>query len=437
MQHETKLHFVAITLSVILLAGVGLALLGSTWLSTASDETAALNRAALHCFRALREKAEAERPDNPPGRVDGPEGEPRPGRPRGDGHRPHGGGKWHTPILEKLKSWSAEVSDAAALDGFAFEIVNAEGVQLCASPRFPESASAFGEVELSPPFGRGVLRTARASGTVSPIRSKARRMILIGICIVLLVAVTLYVFTASLLRMVRHEREDSRRKTDFIDNVSHELKTPLAGIRLNAELLAEGRISDEGRRKGALASILAESDRLSRMVAELLDYSRLEKGTRRYAIETFNLAEFAAGNAEAEGVASISGGRAHISVKGPGAMVEADKDAVRQVGVNIVTNAVKYSDGEIDIEVEGNEIRFMDRGCGVPPGCEERIFERFYRVDDSLTRKEGGSGLGLSIARALARGMGGDLSYAHRPGGGSVFTLALALAGKHDGGAAQ
>ena len=173
------------------------------------------------------------------------------------------------------------------------------------------------------------------------------------------------------------------------------------------------------------------------MVAELLDFSRLDKGTRRYSIETFDLAEFAAGTAEAEGVASISGGRAHISVKGTGAIVAADKDAIRQIGVNLVTNAVKYSAGEIDIEVERNEIRFMDRGCGVPPGSEERLFERFYRVDNSLTRRVNGSGLGLSIARARARGMGGDLKYAHRPGGGSIFTLSLAFANNGDGGAGK
>jgi signal transduction histidine kinase len=198
-------------------------------------------------------------------------------------------------------------------------------------------------------------------------------------------------------------------------------------------LLADGRIPEGERREGALKSILTESDRLSRMVSELLDFSRLEKGTRRYSIETFDLAEFASGPAEAQGVDSISRGRAHISVKGEGALVSADKDALRQIGINLVSNAVKYSEGPIDIEVEGNEIRFMDRGRGIPPECTERIFERFYRIDDSLTRRENGSGLGLSIAHALARGMGGDIRYAHRPCGGSVFTLTLALADNGNG----
>ena len=100
-------------------------------------------------------------------------------------------------------------------------------------------------------------------------------------------------------------------------------------------------------------------------------------------------------------------------------------DNATEISTNLVTNAVKYSDGDIEIEVEGPETRFMDRGPGVPDGDEERIFERFYRVDNSLTRTTGGSGIGLCISRALARGMGGDLTYSHRPGGGSVFTLKL------------
>ena len=161
------------------------------------------------------------------------------------------------------------------------------------------------------------------------------------------------------------------------------------------------------------------------MVTELLDFSRLEKGTRRYNLETFDLAAFAAQDAEVQAVSAISHGRARITVKGAGTLVTADKDAIRQIATNLVTNAVKYSDGEIEIEVEGTETRFMDRGPGIPSGSVDRIFERFYRIDNSLTRTASGMGIGLPISRALARGMGGDLTYSHRPGGGSVFTLTL------------
>ena len=437
---EVKSSIFALALPALLLAGLGLALLGSVLRNVAGDETAALNQAALHCVRSLAKKAEIARSprpvDLPPARHDRPEGGSL--RPRhGDGGPgPHGGGKWHTPIIENLPQWCKEVSEAAEIAGFAFEIVDAEGVRLCASPRFPDSPSATCEVTLFPPFGRGVLRTARVDGFVSPARAKANRLLALGVCIVLLAAFSLSAFVGSLVRVVRREREASLRKTDFVDNVSHELRTPLAGIRLNAELLAEGRLADEAKRRGALDAILVESDRLSRMVSKLLDFSRLEKGTFRYEIETFDLADFAISSSEMQTVAAISGGRASVSAIGSGAMVSADKNAIRQICVNLTSNALKYSEGEIGIEVEGNEIRFMDRGPGIPPGDEERIFERFYRVDDSITRKTGGIGIGLSLARDLARGMGGDLSFRHRPGGGSVFILSLA-AGKKTGSQSQ
>ena len=325
------------------------------------------------------------------------------------------------------------LKERSGLEGdVAFEVIDRHGERIFATSDWPASPAVVGESYLGPAAGNGTLRVARVDG--SAIRNRAVAIAASGAVIVLLLVAALVSGGVLLVRTLRRERRESRMKTDFIDNVSHELNTPLAGIRLTAELLADGRIPEGERRQGALKSILTESDRLSRMVSELLDFSRLEKGTRRYSIETFDLAEFALGPAEAQGVDSISRGRAHIVVKGEGALVSADKDAIRQIGINLVGNAVKYSEGAIDIEVEGNEIRFMDRGSGIPSECTERIFERFYRVDDSLTRREGGSGLGLPIARALARGMGGDVTYSPRPGGGSVFTLTLAPAEKRKEG---
>ena len=325
------------------------------------------------------------------------------------------------------------LKERSGLEGdVSFEVTDKHGERIFATSGWPDSPSVVGESHLGPPAGNGTLRVARVDG--SAMRNRAVAIAASGAVIVLLLVAALVSGGVLLVRTLRRERRESRMKTDFIDNVSHELNTPLAGIRLTAELLADGRIPEGERRQGALKSILTESDRLSRMVSELLDFSRLEKGTRRYSIETFNLAEFASGPAEAQGVDSISRGRAHIAVKGEGALVSADKDAIRQIGINLVGNAVKYSDGAIDIEVEGNEIRYMDRGRGIPPECTERIFERFYRIDDSLTRREGGSGLGLPIARALARGMGGDVTYSPRLGGGSVFTLTLASAERRNEG---
>ena len=344
---------------------------------------------------------------------------------------------WEQSVLESFASiCDVYRKETAATGVAAFEVRDADGKLLYASSDFPSDTPAVGVCVLGPPFGDGELRTARTdNGAQMKIRSIS--IIALGGLLLLLVIGALLSGGAFFFRSLRRERLEARRKTDFIDNVSHELRTPLTGIRLNAELLAEGRVSDPERRGDIVDSIVFECDRLSRMIGELLDFSRLEKGRYRFNMEEFDLVEYSRSGFIGETLSGISGGKAKMRIVGGKVRVVADKSALHQIGVILVDNAVKYAGGSIEIEVDGCDVRFMDRGCGVPSGYEERIFERFYRVDDSLTRKENGSGLGLSIARALAQGMGGDLTYAHRPGGGSVFTLTLALAEKHDGGAGQ
>ncbi len=306
----------------------------------------------------------------------------------------------------------------------AFEIRNIDGSRFFAEPDWPENHDLSGRCDLGPPLGDKVLVTARADGGVG-FRFRRNALLISAVVGTFFLTSSVILGGLILLHMLRHERRDARAKADFFDNVSHELKTPLAGIRLNAELLSQGRIPTEELRHGALEAIILESDRLGRMVDELLDFRRLEKGTRKYNLDTFALAEFVLGPAELQGVVAASQGRAEIKSSGPGTCVVADKEAVRQIGMTLISNALKYTEGAIEIVVEGNMVRYMDRGPGVPHGDEERVFERFYRADNSLTQRVDGSGLGLAIARGLARGMGGDLAYAHRPGGGSVFTLSL------------
>ena len=415
------MFLLAILLPAVIVAAGGVRLLVYMWESMWAEERRELEVRAYFIAGEIEDRARDMEGDHHP-------------HLREDRPPPHHDHRLASEMREVIVAVCEDFrKERSGLEGdIAFEVLDRHDERIFATSGWPDSPSVVGESHLGPPAGNGTLRVARVDG--SAMRNRAVAIAASGAVIVLLLVAALVSGGVLLVRTLRRERRESRMKTDFIDNVSHELNTPLAGIRLTAELLADGRIPEGERRQGALKSILTESDRLSRMVSELLDFSRLEKGTRRYSIETFDLAEFASGPAEAQGVDSISRGRAHIAVKGEGALVSADKDAIRQIGINLVGNAVKYSEGPIDIEVEGNEIRFMDRGRGIPPECTERIFERFYRVDDSLTRREGGSGLGLPIARALARGMGGDVTYSPRPGGGSVFTLTLAPAEKRKEG---
>lgn len=327
---------------------------------------------------------------------------------------------------EDIVPFCTDLRKAGSISGTAFEIRNLDGSRFFATNDWPARHDLTGECSLGPPLGDKTLFSARSDGGAELHLRVLMLFAVAGVGSVFLTT-TLLLGAFLLIRTIRRERSDAKRKADFFDNVSHELKTPLAGIRLNAELLSQGRIPNDELRKGALDAIIVESDRLGKMVDELLDFSRLEKGSRRYNLATFNLAEFALDPAEVQGAAGASQGRANVRAVGPGSLVLADKDAIRQIGIILVSNALKYAESDIDIEVEGNLVRYMDRGPGIPRGDEERIFERFYRCDGSLTSKISGSGLGLSIARALARGMGGDLTYSRRPGGGSIFTLSLAL----------
>jgi len=227
----------------------------------------------------------------------------------------------------------------------------------------------------------------------------------------------------------------ARQKTDFVSNVSHELKTPLTSIRMFAELLAEGRVNEPAKQRNYLNIITAEASRLTRLINNVLDFSRIERGQKKY-----NMAECDLVAITSEAAATLrphletAGFRFETALSGSPITIQADRDAVSQVIVNLLSNAEKYSNGgkEIRLEVERTgesiaELRVLDRGPGVTHECREKIFEQFYRVNDSLTNAVPGSGLGLTLARQIARAHGGDVTYAARDAGGSCFTLRLPI----------
>ena len=229
----------------------------------------------------------------------------------------------------------------------------------------------------------------------------------------------------------------ARQKTDFVSNVSHELKTPLTSIRMFSELLAEGRVNDPAKQRNYLAIITAEAARLTRLINNVLDFARLERGEKKYKFEPCDLTKVVGETADTY--------RPHLEANGfqfdcelpdKSFIVNGDRDAIAQIVVNLLSNAEKYSDSrkEIALRTEPQaapvphvEVKILDRGLGVPDGCAEKIFEQFYRAHDSLSSGIQGSGLGLTLARQIARAHGGDLVYEPRQGGGSCFILRLPL----------
>ena len=224
---------------------------------------------------------------------------------------------------------------------------------------------------------------------------------------------------------ITRERRESMLKTGFVSNVSHELKTPLTAVRLSAEMLREGRVKEEAQAR-YLEVIVRESERLTRLVDNVLDFGRLERGRRKFNLEARDVNELLS-VAEAQRPRVEAAGLTLMVRSAPMPVMRTfDLDAVGQVLVNLIDNAVKYAASGKTVEVsvsERGEITVADRGPGIAAKHRSRIFERFYRCDDSITAKSSGSGLGLSIASRLMAGMGGKLVFAPRAGGGAVFTI--------------
>ncbi len=239
-----------------------------------------------------------------------------------------------------------------------------------------------------------------------------------------------------ILRSVGEEMRLASRKTDFVGNVSHELKTPLTSIRMFSELLSRpGSIEPEKARH--YAEILSrESARLSRLINRLLDFSRLDRGEIRLEKTPVELDEVV--REVAEGLReSFDAAGMELTIETPsecGPVVLGDRDALAQVVLNLLGNALKYAhvggSVEISVKSEGDSacLSVGDRGPGVPKIHQRRIFEKFYRVDNSINSGVDGSGIGLALCRQIAEQLGGSIRYESRRGGGSIFTLELPLA---------
>ncbi len=226
----------------------------------------------------------------------------------------------------------------------------------------------------------------------------------------------------------------AQQKTDFVSNVSHELKTPLTSIRMFAELMQNGRAETAGKAPQYLRIIMVEAERLTRLINNVLDFAKLERKQKSFDKQPLDLHRVVARTWEAHELhLQESGFRTDWKAAEPPYPVVGDDDVLAQILVNLLSNAEKYSGSQKDVELhsylDGNHVcvSVLDRGSGVPTGEERKIFEAFYRAHDSLSNGIAGSGLGLTLAQQLAREHGGEIIYQPREGGGSNFTLKLPL----------
>lgn len=236
--------------------------------------------------------------------------------------------------------------------------------------------------------------------------------------------------------LVLHDVTELRRletvRRDFVANVSHELRTPLSVIRANAETLMDGAADDPVGRQRFLGGILRHAERLTSLVRDLLDLSRIEEG--RVALQTapLSVAQVVAAAIGYAGDAAQRRGVAVVASAHPSLEVLADPLALEQVLVNLVDNAVKYTQpgGHVTVRATPGEpgwlrIEVEDDGPGIEPKHRGRVFERFYRVDPGRSRDMGGTGLGLSIVKHMAESMGGRVGVDPAPVRGSIFWVVL------------
>ena len=236
-------------------------------------------------------------------------------------------------------------------------------------------------------------------------------------------------------RDLTEERAVETLKSDFVSTISHELRTPLAAIYGAAlTLRREDVLLGEPQRTGLLEVIASESDRLARIVNDVLWVSRLESGGLRTTVERCDLVELATSVVDAARQYVPAAITLELSAPKTMPAVLGDADKIRQVLTNLVDNAVKYSPdgGTVTVELAAAathaRMEVRDEGLGVPPSEHRRIFEKFYRLDPDLTRGVGGTGLGLYITRELLERMGGRIWVESSGQGGSTFVAEIPLA---------
>ena len=255
--------------------------------------------------------------------------------------------------------------------------------------------------------------------------------------LILALVTTTVAGTAATLAVLYREAEVARLQTDFVNKVSHDLRTPLTSIRMFVETLQLGRISDPARQSEALEIIADETARLSGLINRLLDWARMESGRRSYqlrrqrvdgivdaALQAFEPQRLA-GNVEV--TRSVEAGLPEVWV---------DAQAITEALLNLLNNAHKYTGREKRIALVARKqggavlLTVQDNGPGIARREQKRIFDKFYRGEDPLTREIEGTGLGLAMVKHIVGAHAGKVSVESELGKGAAFTIALPAAEK-------
>jgi two-component system, OmpR family, phosphate regulon sensor histidine kinase PhoR len=253
--------------------------------------------------------------------------------------------------------------------------------------------------------------------------------------LILALVTTTIIGTAATLAVLYREAQVARLQTDFVNKVSHDLRTPLTSIRMFVETLQLGRIQDPARQSEALEIIADETARLSGLITRLLDWARMESGRRSYELRRQPVGPIVDAALEAFSPQLLQH-PAEVTRSVPADLppVWADREAITEALLNLLNNAHKYTGDDKKIEVSaGREgelvvIDVKDNGPGIPQREQKRVFDKFYRGTDPLQRTIEGTGLGLAMVKHIVGGHGGRVSVHSELGHGARFRIALVAA---------
>lgn len=253
-------------------------------------------------------------------------------------------------------------------------------------------------------------------------------------CLIAAANIIMIVGVFGALRNISKELAISDMRSDFVARVSHELRTPLGLIRLYAETLEMGRTKDDNKKKEYLKSIIKESERLTALINNILNFSQIEAETKHYTFVETHVDDVVQESVETMRYhLERHGFELGVDVAERIPAISCDPEAIQQALYNLLSNAMKYSgegkrievraypqDGEVVIEVK-------DYGIGIASVHQRKIFQEFYRVDDPRVRQTGGSGLGLALVKHIVESHGGKLLVSSVPGKGSTFYIHLPI----------
>jgi signal transduction histidine kinase len=244
---------------------------------------------------------------------------------------------------------------------------------------------------------------------------------------------TLEATTAELRHANERLRELDRLKDDFVSTVSHELRTPLTSIRSFSEILLDNPALEQRQRQEFLRIIVTESERLTRLINDMLDLAKIEAGKLEWHMQRVSASEVAREAATALGQL-FRDKSVELKIELPDSVptIIADRDRLFQVVVNLLSNAVKFSPRDaglvtlaVETDNDGVTLSVTDNGPGIAPKDRDAIFERFRQVGDTLTAKPEGSGLGLAISRMIVEYFGGRAWVEEAPGSGTIIRVWL------------